>query len=254
MGLLWLQATAMLAQSNELLITGVYQGKNLYVQNPLCADRASYCTELVYVNDRVVASNPRTSAFTIDLSFLSYDQPVIVRITHKMECEPKIINPQVIRLRGDFEFLVAQADRNDIRWSTRGEKPDAKFFLERFESGDWQPKESFSAKGDVESNTYSIAADHFSGTNRYRIRYLAPDGEVTLSKEFVFRSEEQPVTFYPVRALDRITLSREAEYEIQDAKGKTVMVGKGKFIDVLKLETGLYYLVVDNRRERFMKK
>ncbi|HAA10207.1 MAG TPA: hypothetical protein DCE41_00360 [Cytophagales bacterium] len=242
------------AQTQELLITGVYQGKNLYVQNPLCADRSRFCTEFVYVNDRVISSNPRTSAYTIDLSFLDYDDPVIVRITHMAECEPKIINPQVIRLKGDFQFLVAQADRNDIRWSTRGEKPASKFFLESFRMGEWKPQLSVDAKGDVEANTYSIAAEHLSGTNRYRIRYLAPDGAVTLSKEFVFRSEQQPVTFYPVRVLDQITLSREAEYEIHDAKGTRVLAGKGKFIDVLALETGLYYLIVDNRKERFMKK
>lgn len=241
-------------QTEELLLTGVYQGKNLYVQNPVVANMSSYCTQEVYVNGRIVASSLKTSAYTIDLSFLSTGESVVIRITHLVDCVPKIINPQAIRLKGDFQFLIAQADRNDIRWSTRGEKPGAKFFLEQFVMGEWQPKLTLDAKGDVEANTYSIAAQHNSGTNRYRIRFLAPDGTVTLSREFVFRSDQQPVTFYPVRVRDQITLSRQAEYEIQDAKGRMVLRGEGKFIDVLQLDPGLYYLMVDNRKERFMKK
>ena len=242
------------AQAGELILTGVYQGKNLYVQNPLSEDRSRYCTQEVYVNDRIVTSNPRTSAYTIDLSFLDYEASVIIRITHMDNCEPKIINPQAIRIKGGFAFLVAQADRNSIRWSTRAEKPGARFFLERFQMGEWTTLETFDAKGDAEANSYSIAADHFSGNNRYRIRYLGPDGTSTTSSEFVFRSDSQPVTFYPVRVLDRITLSRSTEWEVLDANSKRVLIGRGQYIDVLDLESGLYYLVIDNRRERFFKK
>ena len=76
-------SNAVLAEvSKVLILTGVYSGKNLYVQNPLLPDK-HFSTEEVFVNEKLVLSHPLTSAFTMDLSHLMVDQPVEIKIVQK---------------------------------------------------------------------------------------------------------------------------------------------------------------------------
>jgi hypothetical protein len=38
-------------RAGEIVLTGVYQGKNLFVQNPAVGQDKTYCVDEVYVND-----------------------------------------------------------------------------------------------------------------------------------------------------------------------------------------------------------
>ena len=93
------------SQDTEYTVTGEYQGKNIYVQNPLSKDKLNFCTTEVYLNERLDKTSPKTSAYEIDLSHLEIGSPVFIKIVHKEGCKPKIINPQVIRSKSKFQFL-----------------------------------------------------------------------------------------------------------------------------------------------------
>ena len=90
-----------------LTLSGVYHGKNLYVQNPFTGNMKDFCTNEVYVNDRLVMKDIQSSAYEIDLSHLKEQDPVTIKITHKDDCKPKILNPQVIKA----------TSRNLSRWN-----------------------------------------------------------------------------------------------------------------------------------------
>lgn len=85
-------------------------------------------------------------------------------------------------------------------------------------------------------------------------------GEYTLSYEnkvekfLKVRPELTPVTFYPTRAEEEITLSREADYYIYNQRGKLEFKGNGTIIDVKKLPLGVYYLCVEGNIHSFFKK
>lgn len=91
------------------------------------------------------------------------------------------------------------------------------------------------------------------------ISSLAP-GEYTLRYEgktdkFVKRNNTHSlVTFFPERVEDKITLSREAEYEIFNNRGKSIRKGKGLIIELGKIETGAYYLSIEGNVHPFFKK
>ncbi|NJM94225.1 MAG: T9SS C-terminal target domain-containing protein, partial [Cytophagales bacterium] len=74
--------------AGELVIAGVYQGKNVYVQNPFTWDMKNFCTREVYVNDKLVLSNPKASAYEINLSAFQVNQPVVIKIIHENNCAP----------------------------------------------------------------------------------------------------------------------------------------------------------------------
>lgn len=242
------------AQGGILTISGIYQGKNLYVQNPFDNASAKFCTNEVYVNDVKITGNWQASAFEVELSNLKLNDPVTVKITHRDDCKPKILNPQVIRASSSFAFNSFTVEKSSIVWSTKGERPKGKFFLEHFLNSSWVIEEEITGKGSGILNNYDVASSHHSGLNKYRVKYLEVDGQVFYSKVFEFMSDLPPIDIYPKRVTDVITLSREADYEVLDGLGNMVRKGTGKTIDLGGASEGVYYVLTDNNTFKIYKK
>lgn|GEM_PF-822089 len=88
---------------------------------------------------------------------------------------------------------------------------------------------------------------------------LSP-GEYTLKYEnkierfLKIQPSPTPVTFYPTRVEDVITLSRESDYYIYNQRGRLEFKGNGTTIDVTKLPLGVYYLSIEGNIHSFFKK
>jgi len=85
----------------------------------------------------------------------------------------------------------------------------------------------------------------------YTIKY---DKERKSTKITKIKTLEEPATFYPLRADDKITLSRKSEYEIYSQRGKLEKKGHELEIDVSHLKPGLYYISIDGIVSSFHKK
>ncbi len=242
------------ASAAELVLSGAYQGKDVYVQNPFDIQTKQFCTVGVYVNDRRVYENPKVSAYKIDLSYLEINDLVIIRIEHSEGCKPRIVNPHVLKKTDiGFTFLSTEADHNSINWSTKGELNAGIYVVEqKTEESDWIDIDSVQAKGALGTNLYTIPAIHQKGENAYRIRYIV-EGDIKYSVEMFF-TQSQRITFYPAIATTTLTLSDSANYIITDFLGKEVKKGEGIEISVEDLKPGEYYLTIQNRKERFVKK
>jgi hypothetical protein len=242
--------------AGEIVLVGKYRGKDIYVQNPYNADKDSYCTSAVYVNDRQVQDYPTASAFTIDLSYLAMGDLVVLRIEHNNECVPKVVNPQVLKEGEGFEFMLEQVGNNSISWNTKGELPDGKFMVEQMDSTKlkWNVIKEMAGKGGDETNQYSIAPTHFEGENQYRIKYTDHEGAEFSSLKLMYTYTDNPVQFSPkTQVTSKIKLSRSIPYTITDMDGNLVKEGNGKVIMVQDLKRGLYFLNIQNRSERFIK-
>jgi hypothetical protein len=238
----------------ELNFSGFYQGRNLFVQNPFAADKQNYCTNEVYVNEKKVMSNIRSSAYEIDLSEFQINDAIRIRIVHKEECTPKILNPQVLRSGAAFQFITFSVSKDAIAWTTSGEQSSSMYFVEQFHNNNWLIMKTVYSKGTGKSGVYSVAPAHSLGENKYRIKAQDKEGKIFYSREEVYRATQESVTFYPKSVTDKITLSREIPYEVLSADGKLVKKGKGKEIALKEIKTGVYYLSIENRREKFFKK
>ena len=259
-GLKFLSVTALLllaifqVQAGIITLSGVYQGKNLYVQNPFTGNMKDFCTNEVYVNDKLVMSHIQSSAYEIDLAFLKQNEAVTIKITHKDDCTPKILNPQVIRPSSTFTFSSFTVDKNIITFVSKGERPKGKIFVEHFVNNSWVITKELAGKGSSIMNNYSVEPRHHSGLNKYRIKYLESDGQVFYSPVVEFVSDLAKVEFYPQRVTDVLTLSRDADFELLDAYGNVVRKGYAKSVDMNGLQTGVYYLNVDNTTNKIFKK
>lgn len=241
-------------QAAELVLSGAYQGKDVYVQNPYDVQSKQFCTIGVFVNDRRVYDNPKVSAYKIDLSYLEINDLVIIRIEHSEGCKPRIVNPQVLK-KADigFAILSTEANHNSINWTTKGEEGGTYIVEQKTEEKDWTQIDTLQAKGALGTNLYTIPAHHQKGENAYRVKYINESGEVRYSVEMFFTMADR-ITFYPVIATSTLTLSDSASYVITDFLGKEVKRGEGIEIPIQDLKPGEYYLSIQNRKERFVKK
>jgi hypothetical protein len=244
-----------LAHPGELVVSGVYQGNNIFVQNPYNPKSGVFCTTQVFVNDRLLLENPKASAFQVDLTYLKINELVVIRILFHEGCSPKVVNPHVLQGAKGFQFLYTQADENAITWMSQGERPGGMFVLERqLTDFEWEVLSETPGKGAGNAHLYSLRATHIDGENRYRLHYEAPEQEDNFSVEFAFTLTEYPITFSPSMVTNKITLSQEADYKITDFNGQVVMEGRAREIFVNALRPGQYYLVVQNRPQKFIKK
>jgi len=243
------------SQNGKVELSGVYKGKNLYVQNPFSGDMKSFCTENVFVNGEKKLSNIQSSAYEIDLSFLKIGDPLVLKITHSTDCKPKILNPQVIRNNSnDFHFLSFNVSDTKLNWSTKGESEGGKIFVQQFTRGQWTNVKNIKGKSLPTKADYNSVITHHNGLNKYRIKYLDIHGKVVYSHISEFNSAESDVTFYPSRVSTKITLSRSIDFEIMDSYGNVVKKGNGDKIDCMDLKSGVYYLNMHNQTEKFFKK
>ncbi len=266
------------AQAGEIIIAGIYQGKNLFVQNPISPDNHSYCANEVYVNDQKVISNIKLSAFEIDLSFLEVNDPVTVRITHKDGCTPKIINVHVIRPSSTFHIETVEVTATHIHWTTQDETDRYLFYIENLRNGNWIVLRKVQAKGQGQG-TYSLMLQHPLGITKYRVKAQHIDNHhMFYSRTIVYNPDLQSSTpelkastentpssdtmkntspaalFLPQDSKDQLTLTSELKYQVLDSRKKVLMKGEGLVVDIKKLKAGTYYLKVDSRTEKFVKK
>lgn len=250
--LLVLQCSSLLA--GEIHIEGIYLGRNLYVRNPFDAEKEVFCINEIYVNDRLLISDSKISAIQIPLESFQLNEQIKVKIVHRDGCVPEIVNPEVISKTNSFSFLYFQIDENSINWITRGEALAGSFVVEQMKYQGWTEIYTRTGKGKIDYNQYIIEAKNYSGQNRYRIVYNLENGGSFKSEEVEYFSLLEPVEFFPTDSVTEwISLTRDADYNVLDNKGKILKSGFGNTINVDDLDYGEYRIVIENDEDFFVK-
>jgi hypothetical protein len=242
--------------AGELYLDGTFQGENIYMQNQYNSSTNSFCIKDVQVNG--VPLDPESissSAFEIDLSKFKMGDYVNIKITHKDYCKPRILNPEVLRTKSTYEIVQIKSEDNQLKWTTKNESAHEPFIVEQFRNNKWVPIAKVVGRGPEGFNNYSIEINHHSGLNKYRIKQKdLGNNKYRYSHPIEYVSNKPPITYYPRRIDKVLYLSEKTEYEIYDSFGRLVRHGDAQKIDVESLESGIYYLNIDNRTEKFLKK
>ena len=238
-----------------IVVEGIYQGKNLYVQNPFAGSGVGFCTTEVLVNDVKSTDEIQSSAFEIDFSNfkLKMGDKIKVTIKHKDDCKPKVLNPEVLKPTSTFEMVSFKAEESVVKWTTKGESGPLPFVVEQFRWNKWVKAGEVDGKGIATENNYSVKVNNHSGINKFRISQTDYKGP-KYSNTIQYRSSSPEVTFFPVKASKDITFSTETMYEIYDQYGNLVKKGVAKEVDISSLPKGPYYLNFDNKTENFIRK
>lgn len=250
------------AQGGVIILEGNYQGKNLYVQNPFGSGGVGFCVTEVLVNGNITTDETNSSAFEIDFKphKLAIGEKVEIKIKHKDDCKPKVLNPEVLKPKSTFEVISMTVDKDGtVKWSTKSETGKLAYAIEQFRWNKWVKVGEADGVGTPNTNNYTFKVAPHSGKNQVRVRQTDYSGQPRLSKPVDFTSDVPEVTFAPVKASKDINFVAndkpiETMYEIYDQYGNVVKRGFGSTVDVSNLAKGGYFLNYDNKMGEFIKK
>jgi len=250
------------SQGGVIILEGNYQGKNLYIQNPFGSSGVGFCVTEVLVNGNITTDEINSSAFEIDFKphKLSIGEKVEIKIKHKEDCKPKILNPEVLKPKSTYEVVSMTIDKDgNLKWSTKSETGKLSFAIEQFRWNKWVKVGEVDGKGVPNINDYGFKITPHSGKNQVRIRQTDYSGQPRLSKPVDFMSDAANITFTPIKVSKEINFiasdkSIETLYEIYDQYGNVVKRGFGSKIDASNLSKGGYFLNYDNKMGEFIKK
>lgn len=244
-----------------LSVEGTYQGKNLYVQNPMDDEGFGYCATKVTVNGDIMPGGTSMGAFEIDFSLFNIEigEPVFIVIEHHDGCKPKILNPEVLLPRSTFTVTKMNITvGGKLTWSTTGEQGKLPFIVEQYRWNKWVAVGEVQGKGSGGENSYEFEVSPHSGENTVRIVQIDHSGTKRPSKEVKFMSTTPVVTKTPAKVKNEIKFIAnnapiETRYEIYDAYGNIVKKGVGSSVNCANLLRGVYYINFDNVNEKFIK-
>jgi len=250
------------ASAAVMILEGNYQGKNLYVQNPFTTTGVGFCVFEVTVNGQVTTDEINSSAFEIDFKNfqLKLGDKVEVKIKHRDDCKPKVLNPEVLKPKSTFEVLAMNMDKEGtLKWSTKGETGKLPFIIEQFRWNKWVKVGELEGNGTLDANQYSFKVVPHTGKNQFRVKQVDYTGQPRLSKPVDFISSSPEISFMPIKVSKEIEFVSgnspvETMFEIYDQYGNIVKKGFASKVDATNLQKGVYYLNYDNKMADFIKK
>ena len=249
------------SHSTSLSIEGSYQGKNLYVQNPMDDDGFGYCATKVTVNGDIMPGGTSMGAFEIDFSIfnIAIGEPVFIVIEHNDGCLPKILNREVLLPRSTFKVTSIEINSTGkLTWKTVDEHGKLPYSIQQYRWNKWVSIGEVQGNGNVGTNSYEFQVTPHSGENKIRVIQVDHSGINRVSQEVKFTSTLPLVVFGPQKVKNIITFSSngkpvETRYEIFDAYGSIVKKGVGFSVNCENLIKGIYYINYDNENKKFIK-
>jgi len=255
--ILLLLAFGYVVLADNIVVEGVYQGKNLYVLNPFGPEGVGFCAYEVRVNGNITTDEVNSSAFEVDLSVhnLKIGDKVEIIIKHKEGCKPKVINPEAVKPRSTFEIVSISIDKEGtLVWKTKNEQGSLPFIIEQYRWNKWIKVGEVEGVGTPQEHEYKFKVPLHSGENQVRVKQLDYTGKPRMSGIVRVISDVPEVTFSPKKFKTTITFSAPTMYELYDSYGNIVKKGYGSELDGSDLKKGIYYLAYDNKVEEVIKK
>ncbi len=245
-----------------LSISGTYQGKNLYIQNPIDDEGFGYCATKVTVNGDIMPGGTGSGAFEIDFGIfnIALGEPLFIVIEHHEGCKPKILNPEVLLPRSTFDVVsIAVSPEGLLTWETTNENGKLPYIIEQYRWNKWVNVGEIDGEGSKGKNKYQFKVAPHSGENVIRVVQVDHSGGKRASQQVKFTSSVPSIVKSPAIVKDEIKFtagSKEVEtrYEIYDAYGNIVKKGVASSVNCSNLLKGVYYINFDNVNEKFVKK
>ncbi|MFK7755761.1 MAG: hypothetical protein AB8B53_02390 [Flavobacteriales bacterium] len=239
-----LASTSWFSLSAEVyVLEGVYQGKDVYVQNPFSSEGVGFCIFEVTVNGEITSDEINSSAFAVDLAMYEFNMgdEVIITIKSKSDCEPNVINPDAISPKSSCQVSSAALDANNtLTWNTTDENGKLPFIVEQFKWNKWVQVGSVLGKGS-DFNSYQLKLHLPAGRNKLRIKQKDYSGD-RIASELTVEISIPEVELISDKIKESISFTGKTHYELFNEYGVLVKSGLSAEIDTSDLEKGYYYL------------
>ncbi len=246
-----------IARAQQLELSGIYQGEDLYVVNEVGDDGVGFCCYEVRVNGMVTTDEVNSHAFEIDLDALDLEigRNIIVQLAHRQGCRPRILNMDAMRPEANFNLQsIIVDDKGKLAWKVSNEAGALPYSVQQYKWGRWVEVDRVYGIGMEEMYIYSTQVRHIPGLNRYRVVQTDLDGGRVESRETSFIREAEAVTFAYERKSQELRFSEMTHFEVIDAYGTTVVRGENNIIDLRLVPKGTYFLNYGNQNAEFKKR
>ncbi len=240
-----------------LIVEGKFQNKNIYIQNSFGANGVGFCATEIKVNGKITTDEVNSSAFEIDLTAMNIKpgQKVVIEISHKSDCTPVILNPEVLKPRPTYEVVSMSINSAGIlKWTAKNESGSLPYVVEQFKWNKWVYVGEVQGLGSPENHDYSFQITTHSGENKFRIKQVGLGSTPKLSSTVILNSNTDKPNFMINKDNNAIQYTIETAFEIYDVFGTIVKKGFGKETNIENLAKGKYYLCYDNQVEEFNKR
>ena len=247
----------------DFSIDGQYQGKSIYVQNPVDDDGFGYCINRVTLNGDVIPIDVHASAFQIDLSEynIKIGDDVVLVFEHEPGCRAKILNPEALRPKSTFVLQeISCTDEGVLTWSTTEESGRLNFLVEQYKWNKWVVIGEVNGVGTPGLNKYTFTVAPHSGQNTIRVSQIDNTSKKRSTQSITFQSKLTGTAKLSVSKENK-TISfllndvpTQTKYEIFDAYGNIVKKGYNSTVDYSNLKPGIYHVNYDNKNDKIIVK
>ena len=240
-----------------LIVEGKFQNKNIYIQNSFGGNGVGFCATEIKVNGKITTDEVNSSAFEIDLAAMNIKpgQKVVIEISHKSDCTPVVLNPEVLKPRPTFEVVSMNINSSGVlKWTAKNESGSLPYVVEQFKWNKWVYVGEVQGVGSAENHDYSFQVSTHSGENKFRVKQVGLGSTPKLSSAVILNSNIDKPSFMITKDNKAIQYTNETAFEIYDAFGSIVKKGFGKEVNIENLAKGKYYLCYDNQVTEFDKK
>lgn len=228
----------------DMVLKGVYQGKDIYVKNPFGGEGVGFCVYQVLVNGEITSDEVNSSAFAIDLSLFNLEigAPLQVIIRSKDDCSPKVINPESIHPESTFEVGGMTIENSGkLAWTTSKESGVLPYVVEQFKWNKWVAVSEVIGNGSDLENSYSTSVRLVKGQNLFRVKQ--EDGEgIRYSEAVTIVADVEDAELVRTKVFEKVEFTRATDFELYSECGELVAAGYGPFIDATELKSGRYYV------------
>lgn len=240
-----------------LIVEGKFQNKNIYIQNSFGGNGVGFCATEIKVNGKITTDEVNSSAFEIDLAAMNIKpgQKVVIEISHKSDCMPVVLNPEVLKPRPTFEVVSMNINSTGVlKWTAKNESGSLPYVIEQFKWNKWVYVGEVQGVGSPENHDYSFQVATHSGENKFRVKQVGLGSTPKLSTSVILNSNTNKPSYMITKDNKAIQYTIETAFEIYDAFGSIVKKGFGKEVNIENLAKGKYYLCYDNQVTEFDKK
>lgn len=248
---------SMSAQAGVIVLEGQYQLRNIYVLNGKSGSGVGFCTYEVTVNGQVTSDEINSEAYEIDLSIYGFElgDDLIVKIKHKDDCTPRVINPGALQPLPTFDVKnITVSEDGILKWTTSNEQGSLPYIIQQKKWNKWVKVGEVEGKGTSNENQYEFKVPIVSGKNEYRVMQKSYDGADRVSESASMISNKPAVTFDYDKKSQKIEFSNETSFEVYNIYGQIVKRGFGEAVDVSNLSKNTYYLTYDGSSDEFEKR
>lgn len=231
---------------------GRYTGENVYVLNP--SQNGVFSVQEVTVNGTPYAFNHESNAFEIDLSSITPNEFVFVKVSHLPNTQPVIVNAESLVQESTFPLpsFIYNKKTKMLEWSAADLDAECTYRLEQLLYGKWITIKKLGKPSEMIAENFLPVM--ITGMNMFRIVQSAPSGNELASTIIKLKSPNLKVLLLTDRVKDAIEFTAVTHYELYDNNGAFLKRGTAKKIDVSDLPKGTYWVNFDGKEAIVTKK